>query len=298
MEIVKPKTKEDWLRLRTQHITSTEVSALFGCCPYKTPYQLWHEKLSKQIPEVRDNERMEIGREVEGAIARVAAKREGWDIEPIEEYMYRESPPIGSSFDYAIGNDGLLECKNVDGMVFNDQWTEDASGVHAPPHIELQVQHQLLVSERSYAYLAVLVGGNRIITTRREPDPSVASEIIDRVSDFWRSISVGTEPDPDLEADAEFLRGKFQVIPKTVMEGTTEIDMLVAEYKLARDAEKAIGSAIKVARSKLIMLIGEVSKVKGDIYTISAAQVAEKRIEAYTRESYRNFRVTFKKGAK
>ena len=44
VQTITPSSKQDWLKARTEDITSTEVSALFGISPYTTAFELWHRK--------------------------------------------------------------------------------------------------------------------------------------------------------------------------------------------------------------------------------------------------------------
>ncbi|WYK04376.1 hypothetical protein DWF04_015295 [Cereibacter sphaeroides f. sp. denitrificans] len=54
----------------------------------------------------------------------------------------------------------------------------------APPHSELQVQHQLLVSGRQWAVIVVLVGGNDLRVTVRTRNEIIIQKIRDRVAAF------------------------------------------------------------------------------------------------------------------
>jgi len=47
-EFVKAEQRSpEWFALRADGITATDVSVIAGLNPYKTPYQLWAEKLGK-----------------------------------------------------------------------------------------------------------------------------------------------------------------------------------------------------------------------------------------------------------
>ena len=61
--------KQSWLENRLLDVTSTEVSALFNLNPYKSEFQLYHEKKDKVVINIDDNERMMWGRHLEDSIA-------------------------------------------------------------------------------------------------------------------------------------------------------------------------------------------------------------------------------------
>jgi putative phage-type endonuclease len=161
----------DWLADRLGAINSTEASALFGLSPYETLFSLWQRKRHGQRDEVMDNDRMQAGRHIEPAIASLVAERYGVVVEPFKVYALDRSTRMGSSFDYRIigvtdapvddtslremfakHGPGILECKNVDGRIFRANWKDG----EAPGHIEVQVQHQLALTDIPWSVIAGL----------------------------------------------------------------------------------------------------------------------------------------------
>src|SRR3990167_2310934 len=206
-ESIIPKTKEEWLSLRTKDLTSTDVSALFGISPYSTAFELWHRKKEGTIIELDPNERMEWGNYLQDSIAKKFADAEKMTIREKNEYIRIPELRIGSSFDFEIQSDQnrIFEIKNVDRSVYADQWIEEEGKIEAPPHIEMQVQHQLLVSGCKSAVLGVLVGGNKGILINRKADALIHSAILDKAVEFWASIDANTPPVPDFTKDAEII---------------------------------------------------------------------------------------------
>lgn len=295
-EIVHPKSKEHWLELRTNDVTSTEISSLFNLSPYMTLFELWHRKKNKHIVLIEENERMRWGNRLEDAIARGVAEDEGWIVEPMKSYMRKPELKIGSSFDYFIGTDGILEIKNVDSLAYRDGWsTDDDGNIEAPPHIELQVQHQLAVSDRKFAYIAALVGGNRVALIKREPDQEIINAIKNKVADFWKSIDCNIEPNPDFEKDAEIIRQLNNYAePGKVIDANQRVSYLAGEYLAYCEQIKELENKRDAAKTEMITLIGDAEKIKGEQFTISAGMVAESQI-SFTRKPYRNFRISWKK---
>jgi putative phage-type endonuclease len=298
MQIINPENKQEWLKLRTADITSTDVAALFGISPYATKFELWHRKQRGDIVEFTENKRMKWGTALESSIAQQIAKDQGWSVRRMTDYIRDENIRAGASFDFAIGEDGLLEIKNVDGLIFRDQWIEDENGnLQAPPHIEIQVQHQLLVSERKYAYIGALVGGNDEKLIYRKRDEVVITAIRQAVSDFWISIENNVPPKPNFTEDAAFISKLYGYAePNKVLDvrgdGTFEEKMLLHK-KLGEEA-KAIGEQRDAIKAELLTIIGDAEKVTGDSFTISAGIVAEAEI-SYTRSAYRMFKPSWRK---
>lgn len=297
-----PKTEADWHKLRANDVTSTESSALFGMSPYSTAFELWHRKKEATILEIPDNERMRWGRRLQDAIAYGIAEDNGWVCEPMKEYISIHGLRMGSSFDFKMIDQsnriGVFEIKNVDYLVFRDKWTvEDDGSLTAPEHIEIQLQHQLHVSGYEWGAIGVLVAGNSPRVLLRERDHDVGNAIEKRIRKFWQSIADGIEPPVELPADAEFISKLYGYAePGKVLDAQSdeEIAALVAIYNDASYREKEANADKQSAKAELLMKLGTHEKCIGNGFTISAGVVGPAEVD-YTRQGYRNFRITTKK---
>lgn len=300
-ESIQTTSPEEWLRLRTKDITSTESAALFGLSPYLTPFELWHRKKSSEVVQAEPNDRIKWGNRLQDSIAAGLAEDQKWSVKRRSEYERLPEMRLGASFDFTIlggkEGDGLLEIKNVDSLVLRDEWIIQDDEVEAPPHIEMQVQHQLLVSGLAYAYIGALVGGNRTVLIRREPAPAVIQSIVTRAEDFWKSVDAGKAPKPDFSKDSAFIAKLYQAVrPGSVINvaDDAEIAQLVAahkDYTTARDEAEAGRDEVK---ARILMKIGNAEKAIGKDFSISAGAVKGCHMD-YDRAGYRMFRVNSKK---
>jgi putative phage-type endonuclease len=294
-----PESKEDWLRMRALNINSTETAALFGLSPYMTEYELFHLKSGQALNDFEGNERTKWGSRLEPAIAYGIAEDQGWDIRPMKEYMFDPVRRMGSSFDFAIGDDGILEIKNVDGLQFKNGWSVDGEDVEAPPGIEIQVQHQLALSKKKFTYLGAFIGGNNVVLIRREPDPAIIAAIFDKIAQFWARVDAKQEPEPDFKRDAEFIQrlhsyaepGKFYTGDRVA-----EIETMVHEYSRLGKEAKQIEEQRAALKARILMEIKDAEKVRGEGFSVSAGMVGPARIE-YDRKPFRDFRCFVKKQA-
>jgi putative phage-type endonuclease len=294
---IQPKNEQEWLTLRLNDITSTKSPALFGISPYLTKFELWHRIKNNLVVDFKENKRMKWGIKLEASIAECIAEEKGWEVRPFKEYIRLEEEKIGSSFDFRIldndKGDGILEIKNVDGLVYRDNWIDG----EPPLHIEMQVQHQLLVSGLKYAYIGVLVGGNDEKLIYRERDEIVINRILEESAKFWKSIKNNEPPDPNFNSDAVFLKELYQhAEPGTVYDarGDERINEIVSKYKEASQKEKEAKSIKESCKSELLTIIGDNEKAAGDDFTISAGVVAEAEI-SYIRKPYRTFKINFRR---
>ena len=61
-------SKEDWLRYRKCGITGTDAGAILGLNPYRSAFQVYHDKISDTIENI-DSEAMRQGRDLEEYVA-------------------------------------------------------------------------------------------------------------------------------------------------------------------------------------------------------------------------------------
>lgn len=300
IETIEPKNEEHWLELRSRDLTSTESSILYGLSPHTTLFEVWHQKKDKAVVQIEPSERMKWGTRLQDSIAAGIAEDQDWKIRRMSEYIRDPKLRMGASFDFAIGDDGLLEVKNVDSLAFRDGWIVDGNDVEAPPHIEIQIQHQLAVTRRKFAYIGALVGGNRVVLIKREPDEKIIADLKKRVASFWFSIASNQEPKPDFSRDAQFISRLYQFAePGKLLDARTDADFesLVLEYRRLGDDEKKAKEARDAIKAQLLMKIGDAEKVIGNGFSVTANVVGPARIE-YDREGYRTFRVNWKKEKK
>lgn len=299
LEIITDHTQAEWLELRSKDITSTDAAALFGISPYMTEFELWHRKKDGAVVDFEPSERMKWGTRLQGAIAEGVAEDNNWKVRPMTEYIRLVKLQMGSSFDFEVMIENItaciLEVKNVDAMAFKDGWLLEGDSVEAPPHIELQVQHQLDVSGKKTAYIAALIGGNRVVLIRRERDEAVINALESRIAKFWDSIRRNDPPKPDFVRDAEFISKLYKYAePGKVIQGTPKMGEMVNEYQALGRGMKMADDARKGIKAELLTMIGEAEKVQGEGFSISAGMIGPADV-AYTREAYRDFRTYIKK---
>jgi len=310
---ITPANEADWLAMRKQDVTSTESAALFSMSPYLTHFELWHAKRSGQARDFTTNERMTWGNRLEAAIAHGIAADMGWTIEPMKDYMRLPELRAGSSFDFRItsldGGLAHLEIKNVDYLAFRDGWIEHDDGtIEAPEHIEMQVQHQMMVSGYSRSFIGAFVAGNRGVVIERQRDEAVIAAMRQAISDFWHSVDENQEPAPVMPGDAAAVIALNQYAkPGKILDASTDknIALLVTNYKRAATDEKDAAEDKEAAKALLLEAIGDAEKVLLTGWTISAGIQAETPPTTITadmvgttyggRKGFRNLRINARK---
>lgn len=183
-------------------LSATQIPGLFNQSPYVTLWMLYHWAVSNLELDLPASTRMTWGKKLQSVILLAAAEQMRLEVRENagEEYRRLEGARIGYTadadvFDPALGI-GAVEAKNVDALVYRNEWTEDA----APPHIELQLQVQIMVlaalhGQCNWGIIPVLIGGNDLVIHRRKPNPEQQNLIIAEVADFWKRCDERREPD-------------------------------------------------------------------------------------------------------
>lgn len=152
----------------------------------------------------------------------------------------------------------ILECKTA-GEFGSRLWKD---GV--PEYVQLQVQHQLAVTGKGAAEVAVLLCGQKLEVHRIERDEEVISRLVVLESQFWEYVVTDTPPPADgSESAARALRHLYQGNDTTLdftgnaelgstFDSLADLDQEIASKE--RDAERlkqtiqqAMGDASKAA---------------------------------------------------
>jgi putative phage-type endonuclease len=320
-KIINPKDFDHWLQLKTEDVSSTESAALFGLSPYSTEFELYHQKLTGEVFTIDDNDRMYCGRMLEDTIAKMVQDQLGIKARRLKTYFrHDEEPHMSSSFDYEIVGDnsesqlfinnphlkgsGLLEIKNVDSLVYRDEWTDD----EAPPHIEVQVQHQMEVANRNWTLIVALVGGNRMKIILRDRDHAMGAAIRKRINKFWTDVASHSEPKPDFERDMNFILSMFNDDKGEAVDMTDDESLrsMVISYKELNTRKLALEKALDALKAEVIYTVGNASGlVSADGLTVNLKMtkgtlpttVTEEMVgtEIGGRKGWRQFRITQKK---
>ncbi|KAA6194838.1 alkaline phosphatase [Pseudomonas sp. FSL R10-0056] len=200
--------REDWLAVRKQGIGSSDAAAAVGLNPYKSQLELWLEKTGRDtsLPKIDPNDEESPaywGNILEPIVATHYTKRSGHRVRRINAVLQHPDPKLPwmlANIDReVIGADDvqILECKTA-GINGARLWKE---GV--PEYVQLQVMHQLAVTGKQAADVAVLLGGQHLEIHRIERDEQMITRLIDLERLFWDYVVSDTPPPADGTASAE-----------------------------------------------------------------------------------------------
>lgn len=266
-QFITPRDMDHWLSLREPDITSTDIAALYGLSPYLTEFELYQAKANGLRLPFQSNPRIEAGNDVEAYAAQKVAKDLGMEARPYKDYARLPDERIGSSFDWIIEDEVILEIKAMDWRIVN-ALEEDC----LPPHIEMQVQHQMLVSGHRRCIVAVWTGIYDYTLYEREADPVMHTAMIERVRKFWKDVAEGNEPAIDPYKDGKILELVYKDQNEQMLDlsGRDDVDALVAQYKHHKAEAKHYDAEANAAKTRLHELLAENKGCFTDNYRISA----------------------------
>lgn len=210
LRLVKTKElpREDWLAVRKGGIGSSDAGAAVGLNPYKSQLELWLEKTGRDtaLPKLdpHDEESPAYwGNVLEPVVAWHYSKRTKNKVRRINAVLQHPDPDLAwmlANIDReVIGADDvqILECKTA-GINGSRLWKE---GV--PEYVQLQVMHQLAVTGKQTADVAVLLGGQHLEIHRIERDEQMIARLIELERKFWEYVVTDTPPPADGTDSAE-----------------------------------------------------------------------------------------------
>ncbi len=190
--------RQQWLSVRQGGIGSSDAAAAVGLCPYKSQLELWMEKTGRTptedaTPGMEDPRYW--GTLLEPYVAVAYSQQTNRKVRKVNAVLQHPSCP------YMLANIDrevvgcpevqILECKTA------GEWGSKLWRDGVPDYVQLQVQHQLAVTNQQAADVAVLLCGQRLEIHRIERDEEVIARLMVLEARFWQYVTTDTEPPAD-----------------------------------------------------------------------------------------------------
>lgn len=204
-ELVVASSDEEWLGIRRQGVGGSDVAAIMGLSRHRSPFSVYAEKTGLYEPEdISGNPAVHWGNVLEpvigGEYARNHPDREVRRVDAVCRSIKR--PWAQASLDFEVRDPelgwGVLEIKTA-GWRMEADWSD---GV--PVYYQTQVAHYLSVTNRPFADVAVLIGGQDYREFRIMRDPEDEAAVIGAVDGFWDRV-LRRDPPPVVGSDSPVL---------------------------------------------------------------------------------------------
>ena len=222
-------SRDEWLTVRRQGIGSSDAAAAVGLNPYKSQLQLWMEKTGRDgaLPVVDPNDDqspMYWGTLLEPIVAAHYTRRSGHRVRRVNAVLqHPEHSWMLANIDREVvgaSDVQILECKTA-GIHGARLWRD---GV--PEYVQLQVMHQLAVTGKQAADVAVLLGGQELQVFRIERDDTLIAQLVALEQQFWGYVERDQQPPADGSASAELaLRCLYPRDSGTTLDFSSDLEM-------------------------------------------------------------------------
>ncbi len=235
----KEMSREEWLQWRNRGLGSSDAPVAVGMSRYKSPLELWMEKTGRNLAEdISNKDAVFWGTTLEPIVANVYAERTGKKVRRVNAVLqHPEHPFMLANLDRIVEGGGVLEIKTA-GLRSQGQWDD---GV--PLGYQIQVLHQLAVTGKAWADVAVLIGGQEFRIYRIDRDEERIQQLVALEKSFWDHVEHETAPEVDGSESSN--RALALLYPRTapVMVDYTERKEMNALFKALLEARKATQKA-------------------------------------------------------
>jgi putative phage-type endonuclease len=250
----------EWHELRKLGVGGSDAGAVCGFSRFRTPYQVWAEKVSPVVPDEDDeNEPQLWGKLLEPVVREEFTRRTGIQVHPFPRMVRNSERP------YMLANvDGLTgPAQSLTGAYEgkttrrSDLWpVADDGTVQVPFDNMVQGMHYLAVLELERIYFACLVGGQTLRIAEVEVNPQLVEDLIAIEAAFWQSVLDRNPPEVSAQ-DVSVLRSRWdaEAGKRIELSGTHHTNLKVrAKYK----------TQIKDTQEKIDQIDAEIMAFMGD----------------------------------
>ena len=315
IEVIRPRSRESWLKRRRQTIGASEIGVLFGVDKYRTPFELYAVKRGEYEPRFAETDINEWS-------IRLPPTERGNVMEPVAMKLLRRLRPTWEVRTNAIpggavyvdaaarmsgtpdcfatidgGERACIQIKSVAPHVFNAEW-RDGDELAPPLGAQIQVNVEAPLSGCTRAFVGAIVLDYDLTLHLLEVRlrPALLAKAKAHVAEFWRRVEQNDPYPPDFARDQDVIAALYPDDdgPQIDLSGNERVAAILAERE-ALQVRKRDGDAADKARkaldAELIFAMGnaESARVAGGV-TVTAKTVrrGDYAVEA---TSYRQVRV-------
>lgn len=238
---------------RRAFLGGSDAAAVMGMSPWKTPLDLWREKMGDAVDEP-DPQRQRVlnrGKRLEPVALDMLIEEEGVNVirrstpERPNRYSDAEFPYMRAEIDFEWADEhGVVhngEIKTVHPRVASLKFGEEGTD-EIPLEYYIQALHGQMVTGRSLTLFGVLVGADTLLRYYVKRDDEMIAELRRRLVRFWEyHVAQQVPPDPVNLEDCLHLMQRIRPqrveVPPEILQAVDMLKRARLEGRMAKEAE-------------------------------------------------------------
>jgi putative phage-type endonuclease len=249
--------REAWLAARLTGVGASESPVLLGLSTFASVMSLWGVKAGRIAQDDEPSDRMRWGVILEPHVAEEYERKTGRSLRRWASLLRSVAEPyMLATPDYAWTDEQgaviPVEIKTTD-------FSRRADWADGPPlRVNVQCQHQMIVTGAQRASVGLLVGGNTFMWADVPRDEAVIASIRDACARFWRLVA--SETLPPVDASEQTAAALKLIFPLAAAGETLTLPPEAIEWSRSMEAgkaaEKVAQGVIQEAQNNLVAAIG------------------------------------------
>lgn len=262
-------SREAWLVMRRGDLTASDIGAVSGIDPYRSPLAVWAAKSGLTLEDPETNI-MRRGRWLEPAvIAALAEEKPDWKVTPAAVYLCDTSIRLGATPDcLAVDRaapDALInvQLKVVSKPVFDRDWAE------GPPlnyRLQALTEAHLAGAARNFLAALVLTTYSADLHLFEVPRHAAAETKIRLLAQkFWEDVAAGRRPPADYRKDGTLLKQLTATVKEDTLlklSGDNRLPTILAERTELRETMTVASRRIEEIDTELRDKIGDAAGIE------------------------------------
>lgn len=247
---------EKQIQERRLGIGGSDVAAICGLSKYKSPLDVFLEKIGEKEAPQLDNPYIYWGNTLEPIVAHEFSTRTGLIVkEAPDPFVHPEHTFMRANIDRLIeGEDAFLECKTASSYAKN-AWGEDGQDI-MPIEYYLQVVHYCAVLNKPKAYVAVLIGGNDFRIMEYHRNLELEAQVIEAERIFWNDHVLKYFP-PNAQTIADLNILVKEVKRDSCLMADSEIEEHWHAYKSIKEQIKELEEKAEEHKTKICVAMDD-----------------------------------------
>ena len=265
--VITPENREQWLKEKEKGLGGSEIAAVLGYNPYKTPYKLWQEKTGR-VDQFKGNNITESGQFIEDGIARWWEYRSGNKLIKSSDddvlYIHPEKSFVRGTPDRRFFNKN--ETDDDGNLLFNGKGVLE---------VKESARDKVTTSERYcqlqwYCGILGYDGGTIVVKSPFDReiywdsysfDPDFFSLMMEQAEHFWtKHVLADVPPDPISKEDIKELFPSH--VEEKIVEATDFVKEDVDQLKETQRKKKEYEEKEKEIKDRIISFAQDADTVK------------------------------------